>query len=100
VSAPGFDFKGQPVLDPDTHRVLGFRVITDGETTVWSNPTMAALQKEADVKWPAHNVRLDCVRCDEADVTLLAHIWSDVDPGQYWIRLPESRRWRKVVGSK
>lgn len=96
VSTPGFDFDGRGVFDPESGRLLGYRVLTDGETTVWKDPAMAALQKEADARWPAHTVRLNCVRCTEPDRTVLARIWSDSDPGSYWIHSAADRRWRQL----
>ena len=51
IASPDFDVEGKPVIEAD--RLMGFRVNTDAESTVWFDPDMKALQAEIDVKLPA-----------------------------------------------
>lgn len=95
VSAPGFDFKGSLVSETQGGRTLGVRVVTDAETTVWSDPRLAALQLEADRILPGKINRLNCRRCDADDMTVIVDSWSDTDPGQIWVYFAKTQRWRK-----
>ena len=96
VSTPGFDFSGGLVSETPGSRALGVRVVTDAETTHWFEPRLAALQTQADQRLPGHMNRLDCRRCDEADMTVLMHSDSDTDPGQFWVYTAADKQWRKV----
>ncbi len=96
VSTPGFDFTGQLVRESAASPMLGMRVLTDAETTAWFDKGMAALQADADQRFPGHVNRLTCRRCGEPDMTVLVNSYSDRDPGQIWIYQAEGERWRKV----
>lgn len=50
ISVPGFDADGYFVLDDK--KILGYRVNTDTETTVWFDAQMKALQQEVDALLP------------------------------------------------
>ena len=99
VVTPGFNFAGD-VLDDGEGAALGVRVITDGESTVWSNPALKALQQEADARLPDHINRISCRRCGQPDMTALVRSFSDRDPGQLWVyqaQPPEGEKnWRAV----
>jgi dipeptidyl aminopeptidase/acylaminoacyl peptidase len=96
VSTPGFDFLGRIVSETSGSPALGVRVTTDAETTAWFDPRMAALQQEADKRWPGTINRLDCRRCGQADMTVVMRSFSDRDPGQIWVHQAASNGWRKV----
>jgi dienelactone hydrolase len=96
VSAPGYDYRGHLVIDNPAERALGVRLTTDAETTAWFHPGMAALQKEADQRWPESINRLNCSRCGAPDQVTLAFSYSDRDPGQYWLHDRATNRWRKI----
>jgi dipeptidyl aminopeptidase/acylaminoacyl peptidase len=96
VSTPGFDFLGRVVSETKGSRALGVRVVTDAESTVWFDKRMAALQQEADKRWPATVNRLDCRRCDEPDMTVIMRSYSDRDPGQIWVHRTGDNSWRKL----
>ena len=96
VSTPGFDFSGELVTDGPGGKTLGVRVLTDAETTVWSDQRLAALQQQADHRLPGHVNRLDCRRCEQDDMTVLVRSWSDTDPGQVWVYFAKTQAWRKV----
>ena len=46
INAPDYDFAGRLIMDRD--RLLGARMITDAEITIWLDPAMKALQVEVD----------------------------------------------------
>jgi hypothetical protein len=96
VSTPGFDFSGSVISETKGGRALGVRVVTDAESTVWFDKRMAALQQEADKRWPSTVNRLDCRRCDEPDATVVMRSFSDRDPGQIWVHRMGDNSWRKV----
>jgi len=96
VSTPGFDFEGRLVSENPGGQTLGYRVVTDAETTVWIDKRLAGLQVEADRMLPGRINRLDCRRCDAEDMTVILKSWSDTDPGQYWSYFAKTQRWRKV----
>lgn len=96
VSTPGFDLLGGIVSETPGGSALGVRVTTDGETTIWFEPRLQALQQEADKRLPGHNNRIACRRCLDDDMTAVVHSWSDRDPGQYFIYRGSDKSWRKV----
>ena len=50
ITVPGFDADGYFIVNDN--KVLGFRVNTDSETTVWFDATMKAMQDEIDALLP------------------------------------------------
>jgi len=96
VSTPGFDFQGTLVTESRGDRALGVRVEVDAETTHWFDPRLKALQAEAERRLPGRVVRLNCRRCDEADMTVLVRAYSDRDPGQLWVHTVADGKWLKV----
>lgn len=50
ISVPGFDANGYFVLND--RKMLGFRVNSDTENTVWFDPAMKAMQEEVDALLP------------------------------------------------
>ncbi len=51
INSPDFDIDGSAISEGK--HLLGFRVYTDAESTVWFDPDMKALQAEIDVVLPA-----------------------------------------------
>jgi dipeptidyl aminopeptidase/acylaminoacyl peptidase len=84
----------------DSGAPLGIHVNTDAYSAVWFDDRMKALQAEADKRFPGRVVRLSCQRCREPDATVLAHAWSDRDPGQFWVYRASDRSWLKVGDSR
>jgi len=84
VTVPGFDFNGR-VLNDTAGAALGVRVIADGETTVWQNAAMRALQAQADERMPGHINSISCRRCAQPDMVALVRSYSDQEPGQFWL---------------
>ena len=83
VVTPGFDFNGQLVTD-EAGKTLGVRLLVDGETTVWFNDAMKALQLRADRLFPGRINVIDCRRCGAPDMVALVRSSSDRDPGRLY----------------
>ena len=96
VRAPGFDFGGGLITaDGGNGRVVGVRVETDAESTVWFDDSMKKMQALADARFPGRTNRLSCRRCN-SDGVLLVFSYSDQDPGSYWIYRASSQVWESV----
>lgn len=85
VETPGFDFRGALLTETGSGKATGVRVVVDGETTVWFDPQMKALQERADRLFPHHTNRLSCRRCGEPDMVVLLRSFSDHDPGRLYL---------------
>ena len=95
ISAAGFDIAPRPIVDGDTSRLLGVRYLTDAEATTWFDPSMSALQKVADARFPGRSNRLTCRRCT-TDGVLMVFSFSDQDPGSYWLYRAASKSWESI----
>lgn len=84
VLTPGFSFAGHVLAEGDGE-ALGVRVVTDGESTVWFDAGLKALQQQADDRFPGRVNRISCRRCGQPDMVALVFSFSDRDPGQLWV---------------
>jgi dipeptidyl aminopeptidase/acylaminoacyl peptidase len=104
VTTPGFDFSGSVLTEAGTGRATGVRLLVDGETTVWFDDRLKALQAEADKLLPGRTNRISCRRCGKPDMVALVRSFSDQDPGQlllYQARPAEGeRRWQRVTKAR
>lgn len=102
VVVPGFDFSGRLIGDASGTRLLGVRVESDAEDTIWLDPARKALQQSVDQALPGRVNRISCRRCGTPDEVVLVHSFSDRHPGQLLLRRPDAAagqpRWR-VVGT-
>jgi hypothetical protein len=99
VNTPGFDFSGTYLRDRASGRILGLRVLTDGEQTVWFDPNLKTLQAQTDQRFPGIINRMTCVRCDSPDRVVLNFAYSDREPGQYWMLQGDAKGLAIRVGS-
>lgn len=83
VVTPGFDFAGSLITEGEG-RARGVRVTVDGETTVWFDESLKALQQQADRLLPGKVNQISCRRCGQADMVALVRSTSDRDPGRLW----------------
>jgi acetyl esterase/lipase len=100
VVTPGFDFNGH-LLTEGAPAALGVRMTVDGETTVWFDDTMKALQQKADTLFPGRINRITCRRCGQPDMVALVRSMNDQDPGRLWIyqaKPPEGEKPWKSLG--
>jgi dipeptidyl aminopeptidase/acylaminoacyl peptidase len=80
--APGFDFSGRLLGNREGQRLLGVRISTDAEQTVWFDPALKAAQQLADQALPGRVNRIQCRRCGSEDAVMLVRSFSDRNPGQ------------------
>jgi dipeptidyl aminopeptidase/acylaminoacyl peptidase len=96
VSTPGFDaYTGLVFEGPEHKRLVGIRVNTDAETTVWFDPERKKLQALVDARFPDRINRIACSEC-LGEGALLVQSYSDRDPGVYSIYRPSTRTWTTV----
>lgn len=100
VSTPGFDFRGSTLSEYPGGKVLGVRVTTDAETTIWFDPRLDALQKEADRQFAGRINRLQCRRCGAPDMVTLVLSYNDRDPGVYLLHHSATNAWRRVAARR
>lgn len=79
ISIPGYDWRGEPLLDPATGRLLGLTYEADAADTAWFDKDMKALQDEIDKKLPHTVNRIQCRDCRN-DRRLLVLARSDRQP--------------------
>ena len=96
VATPGFDMTGFLVGQDSDGQALGVRLHTDAETTVWFDPAMSELQKEADRRLPGRINRLSCRHCGTSKMVALVFSYSDRDPGRYVVYRAEKGQWQDV----
>ena len=77
-----FDFSGRLIGDRDGQRLIGVRISTDAEQTVWFDASAKAAQQWADDALPGRGNRIQCRRCGTDDAVMLVRSYSDQDPGQ------------------
>ena len=96
VSTPGFDFRGDLVMERASAPALGVRVETDAEQTVWFDEGMKRMQTLADERLPGRVNRLSCRRCGADDMVVLVRSFADRDPGMLWLYEAAAKRWQPV----
>ncbi|MFG6486548.1 alpha/beta hydrolase family protein [Roseateles sp. BYS78W] len=96
VQAPGFDFRGSLLHGDPGQGVLGVRLETDSQVTVWTDPAMKKFQEEVDRRLPGRVNSVVCRRCGAPDMLALVHSFSDRDPGRYLLYRAQTQRWESV----
>lgn len=82
VDAPGYDFEGSLLGDREGRALLGVRISTDAEQTIWFDAARKAAQQKVDEMLPGRVNRIQCRRCGSDDAVMLVRSFSDRDPGQ------------------
>src|SRR5262249_53662950 len=68
IDVPGFDLGGEPIIPQAApEATLGFRVMSDGQTTQWLDERMQKIQKDVDERFPGRINRLSCGKCRTDD---------------------------------
>ncbi|MRW94489.1 prolyl oligopeptidase family serine peptidase [Duganella sp. FT80W] len=82
ISVPGYDAEGYFLLDD--HKILGYRIDTDSETTAWFDPTMRALQEQVDAQLP-NTINTISVGSHSQTPYVLVDSHSDVQSNRYML---------------
>ena len=98
VRTPGFDFDGQ-LLNLEG-RLLGVRLVVDGESTHWFDASMRAFQDRVDGIFAGQVNRIDCRHCGEADMVAVIRSFSDHEPGKFFLYQAKpaegEKNWRPI----
>ncbi|MFT7722163.1 MAG: prolyl oligopeptidase family serine peptidase [Roseateles sp.] len=94
IVTAGFDFEGQAISSDQG--LLGFRVTTDAEETVWLNAGIKAFQQKVDKLLPGRINRIMCRRCGSPDMVALVQSYSDREPGQVLVYRAKDDAWQSV----
>ncbi len=92
-----FDFDGQLVFN--RNKLLGMRLTTDAESTMWFDPGMKAVQETIDALLPATS-NLISVGMGADSPYVLVESYSDVQPRAYMVYNKETKSFRKIGESK
>ena len=96
VSAPGFDLRSGLLFDNETERrLVGVRVNTDAESTLWFDAERKKLQAVADARFPNQINRTWCEACASGGAMLVMS-YSDRDPGTYSVYRPSTEEWTTI----
>lgn len=94
IATPGFDVEASRVLDGQ-RRTVGYRVLTDGERTVWLTQAMKDVQSRVDRALPGRTNWLQCRPCD-APTSVLVVSSSANAPGEILHLQPETGKWMRL----
>ncbi len=97
VKAPGFDFQGSVLRSDVDGSIAGVQVVTDAETTVWTDAAQREMQERADAFQPGRVNRLSCRRCGQPDAVALVDSYSDRQPGALWLWRAATGRWQLLA---
>ncbi|WP_295993485.1 alpha/beta fold hydrolase [Rugamonas sp.] len=85
LTVPGFDFRGAPVMNYASKRLLGVHLDSDAVSTVWFDARLKELQKKVDAALPQTINAIACADdCLKAPVVLVKSA-SDRQPVSYFI---------------
>ncbi|MBV7536030.1 prolyl oligopeptidase family serine peptidase [Duganella sp. sic0402] len=83
VALAGFDYRGQPVIDYASHRLMGVHLYGDAGSTWWLNPQLQAEQARIDALLPNTTNTIRCAdECLQGPM-LLVSVASDRQPTSY-----------------
>lgn len=92
-----YDFDGQLVIGKD--RVLGARLVTDGESTIWFDDQMKAVQKLVDERLPS-TINVVSVPTRAETPWVLVESYSDVQPKIFYLFDTQAKTLRIVGESR
>jgi len=83
IGMPDFDFIGGPVVDEETHHLLGIKFESDAQGSYWFDSQFKALQAEIDKLLPTTINQITCTACTSAASVLVVSS-SDRQPPVYY----------------
>jgi dipeptidyl aminopeptidase/acylaminoacyl peptidase len=93
INSPEFDIDASAISEGS--RLLGFRINTDAESTVWFDPAMKALQAEIDALLPATINRVDRGSRSETPFVLVK-AYSPVHPGDTLVFNRDTKKFTRL----
>lgn len=96
VAVDGFDFSGKLLMNKT--RLLGLRIVTDAESTVWLDPELKAVQEKVDKLLPGTINRIDVPARAEVPLVLVRS-FSDGEPGFFALYNTKTGKF-SVLGQK
>jgi len=93
ITSPDFDISGGAVMEGQ--RLLGYRINTDAESTVWFDPQMKAVQEEVDALLPHLTNRIERASASQTPFVLVSS-YSPADPGDTFIYNRDSKKLTKL----
>ncbi len=93
IGARGFDADARPVRDLNSGQLMGLRLVTDAELTVWFDAGMRELQARVDQRFPGRVNRITCRRCGAPDMVAMVFSHSDREAGHWWIYRAADQHW-------
>jgi dipeptidyl aminopeptidase/acylaminoacyl peptidase len=97
IDADDYDFDGELIFNRD--KLLGMRMITDAESTMWFDARMKAVQDAVDALLPA-TANLISVAERAQTPNVLVESFSDVSPPSFMVYNTETKVFRKIGSSK
>jgi dipeptidyl aminopeptidase/acylaminoacyl peptidase len=94
IATPYFDVEASRVLDGQG-RTVGYRVLTDGEQTVWLTTAMKEIQARVDRALPGRTNWLQCRPCD-APKSVLVFSSAPNMPGEILHLQPQTGKWQRL----
>ena len=88
VSIPGYDADGSFILSE--RKMLGFRSVTEADTTIWFDERMKAIQQEVDRLQPGMTNDLSIARASETPYVLIDN-FSDIENHAYILYNTETK---------
>jgi len=88
----GFDATVNPVFEPKTRRLLGWKYETDAPGVVWLDAGLKAIQKAVDDKLSGSANSISC----RAGKVCLVTSFSDQDPGRFLLYKPTQDEWAAI----
>jgi len=92
---PGFDGAIDVVEDRRSGTVLGYSVLTDAWTQVWTTPQLKKLQAHIDGFLQGRVNLISCARCSDPDIVLV-NSYSDRMPGEWLLYRPKDDSWVRL----
>jgi dipeptidyl aminopeptidase/acylaminoacyl peptidase len=96
VSSPDYDFNGKLIMD--RNKLLGVRMVTDADSTIWFDQGMKALQQEVDQKLDS-TVNLISVPIRSVTPWVLVESYSDTRPKSFLLYNKQTHAFTKVGDS-
>lgn len=97
IDTGDYDFDGKLITNKE--KLLGMRLTTDAESTMWFDPRMKAVQDTVDNLLPA-TANLISVAARPATPWVLVESFSDVSPRSYMAYNTETRVFRKIGSTR